>query len=93
MLTLVLFPHKQLFQPLAVVDKRARSNKSCVVFIVLLLVSKSKSAIRTILFEFIYFTSFFAKNDVYILYASIISKIHTFWFVIIYVQTLLLKGG
>ena len=63
------------------------------VLIVLLLVSKNKSAMSTILFELITFYLLLAKNDVYIFYALIISKIHTPRFVIIYVQTLTLKGG
>lgn len=88
-----MLPHKQLFQPLVVVVKSAKSNNNWVEFIVLLDVSKNKSAINTILFEFIFFTSFKQKNNIYIYYAINNSKIHAFSLIIIYVQTLLLKGG
>ena len=40
-------------QPLVVVDNNASRIRSCVVVIVLLLVSKNKSATKTILLEFI----------------------------------------
>ena len=56
--------HEQ--QPDIVVDSRASSISSCVVDMVLLFTSKNKSAIKTILLEFI--TTSFWQNTLFLYY-------------------------
>lgn len=84
---------KQPSKLLHVVVSKASSKNNWVVLNVLLLVSNSKSATKTILFEFIFvFYLLLTKYALFLSYAWYLFKIHIQPFVIMYVQSLLIKG-
>ena len=66
------------------VESNASNKSNCVVLIVLLVVSRSKSAIKTMLFEFIYLPPYKYANNLH--YAINKFKMHVNRFVKIYVQ-------
>ena len=89
---MALLLQKQFNKCVLVVVSNASSKKSCVELIVLLLVSNSKSATKTILFEFIFvFYLLLTKYAVFLFYAGYFLKIHTLTFVIMYVQSLSIR--